>query len=192
MHVSRSAAKVAGLTFVAAAMGAGVAAASIPGSDGKITACYLKSGGSLRVIDAGVTNCKSTESKLAWNIQGVPGTNGTNGTNGADGTDGQDGVSGYEVVSKTVEQEEGFGGGVTKTMLFDVSCPTGKVAVGGGGAANLDNATSTLGPADVSQSAPDTSDSTQWNIGISKLDGSYFADGEGVYGTIYAVCVTAN
>ena len=36
----------------------GIAYAAIP-NGGAITGCYLKSGGSLRVVDATVTNCKS-------------------------------------------------------------------------------------------------------------------------------------
>jgi hypothetical protein len=38
---------------------AGVAYATIPASSGAIHGCYARSGGSLRVIDATVTNCKA-------------------------------------------------------------------------------------------------------------------------------------
>src|SRR5262245_62098219 len=54
----------------------GIAYATIPDSGGAIHGCYAKSGGSLRVIDASVTNCKSTETALSWNQagqQGLPG-----------------------------------------------------------------------------------------------------------------------
>ena len=50
--------------------------ATIPDSGGTIHGCYAKSGGSLRVIDAGVTNCKSTETSLDWNVQGQQGPQG--------------------------------------------------------------------------------------------------------------------
>jgi hypothetical protein len=59
-----------------AAATAGVAYATIPDSGGVIHACYMKSGGNLRVIDASVTNCKSSETALDWNQigqQGPPG-----------------------------------------------------------------------------------------------------------------------
>jgi len=44
-----------GGAVVAASM-AGTAYAAIPGGDGAIHGCYTKSGGTLRVIDASVTN----------------------------------------------------------------------------------------------------------------------------------------
>ena len=50
----------------------GVAYATIP-SNNVIDACYTRSGGTLRVIDATVTNCKASETSLAWNVQGVQG-----------------------------------------------------------------------------------------------------------------------
>ena len=43
---------------------AGVAYATIPDSGGVIHGCYSKSGGSLRVIDASVTNCSKSETAL--------------------------------------------------------------------------------------------------------------------------------
>jgi hypothetical protein len=56
------------------AVGGSVALATIPGSDGVIHGCYTKSGGTLRVIDASVTACKSTETGLNWNVTGATGT----------------------------------------------------------------------------------------------------------------------
>src|ERR1700747_1926397 len=47
---------------------AGVAYATIPDSGGVIHGCYSRSGGSLRVIDAGVTNCSKSETALDWNV----------------------------------------------------------------------------------------------------------------------------
>lgn len=72
----------------------GVAYATIPDSNGTIHACYARSGGSLRVIDASVTNCKSTETSLDWNVQGQPGPQGPQGPQGAAGPQGPQGVSG--------------------------------------------------------------------------------------------------
>ena len=60
-------------TTVLLALFAGVAYATIPGSDGVIRGCYAKSGGTLRVIDASVTNCKASETALNWNVGGPAG-----------------------------------------------------------------------------------------------------------------------
>ncbi len=73
----------------------GVAYATIPDSGGTIHGCYARSGGSLRVIDDTVTNCKSTETSLNWNVQGQPqGAPGPQGPQGATGPQGQTGASG--------------------------------------------------------------------------------------------------
>ena len=117
---------------------AGVALATIP-SGGVISACYLKSGGTLRVLDASTGTCSSKETSLAWNVQGVPGVAGATGATGATGptgptgatgatgatgptgATGAGGVSGYEIVSDDLAD----GGGT-------VFCPTGKHVLGGG------------------------------------------------------------
>ena len=57
----------------------GVAYATIPDSSGAIHGCYARSGGSLRVIDATVTNCKTGETSLDWNVQGQQGPQGHRG-----------------------------------------------------------------------------------------------------------------
>ena len=65
--------KLVALVVVIVAVGAGSAAfASIPDGGGVIHACYMKSGGSIRVIDATVTNCKATETSLDWNRVASP------------------------------------------------------------------------------------------------------------------------
>ena len=50
-----------------------VTLATMPGSDGVITACYNKSGSALRVIDSSVTQCGSNEIVLTWNQVGQQG-----------------------------------------------------------------------------------------------------------------------
>jgi hypothetical protein len=51
-----------------------------------IHGCYSKSGGTLRVIDRSVTNCKATvEPALDWNRQGPAGPAGPKGDAGAPG-----------------------------------------------------------------------------------------------------------
>lgn len=51
----------------------GVAAATIPDSEGVIHSCYMKSGGALRVVDDETTPCGKGETALSWGQQGPPG-----------------------------------------------------------------------------------------------------------------------
>ncbi len=57
-------AMIVAVLFALATLATGIAYATIPESGGTIHGCYAKSGGSLPVIDAGVTNCKSGETSL--------------------------------------------------------------------------------------------------------------------------------
>jgi hypothetical protein len=108
---------------------AGTAYATIPAGDGVIHGCYAKSGGTLRVIDASVTNCKAGETALNWSQQGVPGPTGEPGPAGPQGEQGKPGapggLAGYQVVSSQSERS-------SFDKFEDVRCPAGKVAVGGG------------------------------------------------------------
>ena len=79
-------------------VGGGVALATIPGGDGVIHSCYAKSGGALRVIDASVTNCKSTETSLDWNMTGAQGPAGPQGPKGDPGPQGPKGDAGPQGV----------------------------------------------------------------------------------------------
>jgi Collagen triple helix repeat (20 copies) len=88
-HVVAAAAAVAALLVAA-----GVAYATIPDGSGVIHGCYARSGGSLRVIDNGVTNCRSGETALQWNVQGPPGPQGQQGTTGPQGPAGAEGATG--------------------------------------------------------------------------------------------------
>jgi len=82
------------VTAVVTAVFAGAAYAAIPSPDGVIHACYLRSGGALRVIDASVTNCKSGETSLNWDQQGQPGPSGAQGEQGEPGQPGPQGEQG--------------------------------------------------------------------------------------------------
>lgn len=73
-----------------------VAYATIPGPTGVISACYSRSGGTVRVIDSSVTNCKSTETSLSWNVQGAQGPIGPEGPAGPAGPEGPAGPTGPE------------------------------------------------------------------------------------------------
>ena len=72
---------------------AGVASATIP-SNNVIDACYSRSGGSLRVIDATVTKCGKSETSLAWNVQVIKGDKGEPGETGPQGPAGPQGATG--------------------------------------------------------------------------------------------------
>ena len=71
-----------------------VAFAAIPGEDGVIYACYTRSGGSVRVIDSSVTNCKSNETAISWNKEGPAGPVGADGAAGPAGPQGPAGPEG--------------------------------------------------------------------------------------------------
>ena len=73
---------------------AGVAYATIPDGQGVIHSCFKKSGGSLRVIDAGVTQCADNELSLDWNRAGVQGPQGAKGDPGVPGPAGPAGAKG--------------------------------------------------------------------------------------------------
>jgi hypothetical protein len=103
---------------------AGTAYATIPAEDGVIHGCYAKSGGTLRVIDASVTTCKSGETALSWSQHGVPGPTGDPGEQGEPGAPG--GLAGY--VRTFTQSDETSVNSKTQT----VPCPSGKVPVGGG------------------------------------------------------------
>ena len=85
------------VTIVAMVVGlGGLAAATIPGSDGTVTACYAKSNGALRVVDQ-KKGCKSGERRLTFNVKGkdgLPGAPGPTGPPGATGSPGPAGATG--------------------------------------------------------------------------------------------------
>src|SRR5690349_20948194 len=71
---------------------AGVAYATIPGSDNLINGCYDSNNGQLRVLDPtsskkALQGCKHDETPISWNAKGQDGAPGVNGQNGKDGTD---------------------------------------------------------------------------------------------------------
>jgi hypothetical protein len=143
---------IAGIAGVIALAAAGIGYATIPGGDGVIHGCFAKSGGSLRVIDASVTNCKSGETALNWNQTGP------SGPAGPAGATGPAGVSGYERVSSpgtTSDADPALG-----VLVFDhVNCPVGKKVVGGGGAISFNNPAG-FGKAFLAVSTP--SDDDTW------------------------------
>lgn len=105
--------------------------------------------------------------------KGDPGTNGTDGkdgapgVNGKDGKDGANGVSGYEVRSWDYDTVSGGG-------IATMTCPVGKIAVGGGYRYN-DDAAMTNGTTVVA-SYPGVMD---WNTNKPKVTGDPLVDDRG-------------
>ena len=87
-HFRPSPAMVIAVIALLVALG-GMAAASIPGKGGVITACYLKTGGSLRVLNASRPaasgRCHRNERTLTWNQLGRQGIRGVKGHTGPPG-----------------------------------------------------------------------------------------------------------
>lgn len=73
----------------------GVAIGSVAAKDDKITACYSKKNGALRLIDAR-KKCRKSEKRIAWNQRGQRGGRGPVGEDGFDGLDGFDGFDGAD------------------------------------------------------------------------------------------------
>lgn len=91
MKVSRTAAVLWASSLLVVGGVSAVAVAAIPGTGGKISACYATKTGALRVIDlAKGQRCTSLEKPLAWNQQGPIGPVGPAGPEGPAG-----GVSAY-------------------------------------------------------------------------------------------------
>ena len=126
---------IAGGLALGVALIVGIAGASIP-QGGVYTGCYMKSGGTLRVIDASQT-CKSSETRITWNERGQQ------GPQGLQGPPGPALITGYQLVVN----DESFPGGVPAREggvqplyggQVQVLCPAGKLALGGGGAGHPD------------------------------------------------------
>jgi hypothetical protein len=122
------------LGTVATAALAGTAYATIPAGDGAIHGCYAKSGGTLRVVDASVTNCTAGETALDWSQQGQPGPKGDPGAPGPagpQGTQGEPGTPGAVAGRERVFAQSGVPSS-SDHQEASVNCPAGKVPVGGG------------------------------------------------------------
>ena len=114
----------------------GVGYATIP-TNGVISGCYTKSGGTLRVIDSSTGKCSAKETALNWNVEGAQGPAGPAGpagpvgAPGVAGADGMNGVSGYEIVEQVYNRTLPAGD------YFRAECPSGKQPLGGGADVDL-------------------------------------------------------
>lgn len=73
MHIPRRVLVISGTAAVFLGGGATVAFASIPGGNGVIHGCYLKSNGNLKVVDSATQTCRRDETALNWNQTGPAG-----------------------------------------------------------------------------------------------------------------------
>jgi hypothetical protein len=192
-------------------MGPRAVARRLPSSSGVIHACAKKSGGALRIAKT----CTSSEQAISWNFQGPPGPRGATGfpgpkgapgsagpsgapgsagPSGAPGSPGPSGapgasgpVSGYQIVTKsgTVSFTSS---GVAQEFSVDAICPTGLVAVGGGGSAESQIINDPVQQADLTASLP-LSDGSGWEAQFSRLDGQTFDQDQELFYDAYAVCV---
>jgi hypothetical protein len=130
------------VAIIALVAAGGTAYATIPGPDGVIHGCYAKSGGALRVVDAGVTNCKSGETSLNWDQHGSQGSTGTTGPQGETGPQGptgpSGGFSGWELVSGSHEYLAPFPSDPF-ALSASADCPAGKKILGAFGLVQLFN-----------------------------------------------------
>jgi hypothetical protein len=111
-------------------LASGVAYATIPDGSGVIHGCYSKSGGSLRVIDVSVTNCKGGETSLDWNNTGPQGPQGPQGQQGLQGPQGIQGPQGP--AGPTHAYEAAYPNSVNITNgaeLVKLNIPAGNYAV---------------------------------------------------------------
>ena len=147
----------------------GVAYASIPDAGGVIHGCYLKAVGTLRVIDSPGQHClNGLETPLNWSQTGAEGPSGPTGPAG---------IAGYEekVASDFFTLAPGDSQGI------DVSCPSGKKALGGGGlAAGAHISLTGTGPSGVNND--------RWFAVFANTTGAV----AGATVEVYAICANVN
>jgi type VI secretion system Hcp family effector len=112
-----------GMAIVMSGLMIGIVAASIPGAGNVIYGCYVKSTGSLRVIDYPHANCASWETLISWNQKG---DNGPVGPQGATGAAGATGVKG----------DAGTGGATGSIGAVGPTGPAGAIGATGPGGTN--------------------------------------------------------
>ena len=173
-RVAKATVSVVAIGGVAA--GVAYATGSIPGGNGVIQGCY-DNGGNVKVVSA--LPCPKGYTSLQWNQSGA------------------NGVSGYKLVESGQLNDDVAG--TMQTAFFEVHCPAGKVAIGGGGGAYYFLAGQTVGspdtPATMLASEPEQNASTgavdTWAFGVGTRNGDNFHAGDRVSAFLYANCVDA-
>lgn len=115
--------RVWSLAAVAAYGLTGIALATIPSANGTIAACYSKSGGTLRIIDSSVTNCKASETAISWNTVGPQGPTGPTGPQGPQGAIGPVGPS------HAYFQSQGSASGAPFHTIATLTVPAGSYVI---------------------------------------------------------------
>lgn len=166
----------------------GAAYAAIPDSGNVYTACMMKGFGTIRLIDPSLpasnlrSHCSRFEQQITWNQSGQPGAQGPAGPAGPQGAQGDPGPqgpaggsgnSGYQVVETSLAVANG------SDALATVSCPTGKVPVGGGV-----RHTGAQGGAITVKQSDITADGTGWQAEASNGSGVTLTF------TFSAICIT--
>ena len=123
-HARALATAVAGTALVVVAAGGTLAASNPP----TLYACY-DAYGNVRMGDT--PQCRLPGGRLvSWSTTAVPGPPGPKGATGPTGPTGPVGISGYEVVHATPSKP---GDGFSDVLYVHAACPSGKLALGGGG-----------------------------------------------------------
>jgi hypothetical protein len=163
---------------VVAAVAAGSAAfAAIPDGNGVIHGCYLKSGGTLRVVDSTTGSCSSKETSLNWNQQGLPGPKGDTGDKGDKGDKGDPGDPGAPgpatlptvYITRVGNAQVPKGG--SPVQLASLTLPAGTYLV----SVNAHAGDGVSGSIDA--------DCSLWKVGTGKL-AETLVDGDGLSGTV--------
>ncbi len=113
------------------ALVAGAAAnASIPGSGGKIYACYKTSGGAVRLINYPTKKCVTGEKLITWNQTGPTGPQGLTGAQGPQGVTGATGSAGPQGATGA-NGTNGTNGTDGNTVLYGTGAPAAGIGVAG-------------------------------------------------------------
>ena len=184
----------AGAFALVAVAAGGTFAASNPAT---LYACY-DAYGNVRMGDTAQCKLPGGGRLVSWGSVGPTGATGPAGPTGAigptgptgpTGPQGPAGVSGHEVVSVFRADGPPAQPGV---FVFTevVSCPAGKVVVGGGAVGGIVVANTVTALAATLYGFPYQGDA--WSVAIGKADGTPLVPGvEGINWTAYAVCVSA-
>jgi hypothetical protein len=160
----------------AIALGVGVAEGMVPDAAGVFHGCYALDGGQLRVIDtaAGATCAAATEVPLDWNVVGAQGPVGPVGPQGPQGFPGQQGSAGNDASSGYEQVSASFTTAGNGNGTGEADCPNGKLAVGGGVAAQTLTYPTASRPTD---------DGGGWLVTMRGSANRQYS--------VYAICVTA-
>lgn len=119
---------------------AGIALATIPAADGSIQACYSNTNGQVRLVDNEPTDCAAEETGVSWSQTGPQ---------------GPAGALGYIVVTGPASANNS-----APAKSAAVTCPSGKVVLGGGGVLSSSTSTNALA---VTKSVA-SADGSKWTV----------------------------